>query len=161
MEKLYYHIGQLEGYVFEEKEFWPLISPRTFDNERRKEIEEKIDLYRIQNTSCIFSRYTSLFVCPTEEEAIAWAQRKIGHGNKCYLYTLAYSGKVSWHIADYYDRFAELLKGENYILRNVQTLEQAAELYWKEVEPTDNRYYYDGLIESKPYILKREKVLIP
>ncbi len=161
MEKYYFHVGSLSGYVYEEGECWPLIQPRSFENKFRIEVEEQLECFRKQYRLCEYSRITSLFVAKTQEDAKYWARRKKWHGVDCYLYTLGYSGKVSWHNAEYYDRFAEIYRNENYTYPEIQTLEQAAELYWREVENNEECTCCEGLIIGTPIIKKREKIYIP
>lgn len=160
MEKYYYHIGNINGYVYNENEFWPQIQPRSFRNKLRKEIEEKLEEFRKQNRSCEYSRINSLYVTRTREEAIDWACRKKGYGKEFYLYTLEYSGKVSWHNADFYDRFAEIYRNENYTYPEIETLAQAAELYWKEISNPEECACSEGLIVGTPKIIRKEKICI-
>lgn len=157
--ELYYHVGSIDGpYVFNEGDLWPRISKRSFSNEVRSEVEKLVEKYRPEHC---FSRYTSLFVVKTEEEALAWANRK--KINKFFVYELAYDGQVNWHISDYYDRCLELLKKEKELFQNgietmpeIKTPKEAAELYWEEhTELNNGNFYYEGLIEGRPKITKR------
>ncbi len=164
MESIYYHVGDLNGYEFDKYENWPRIPKRSFENEKRKQLEDLLEKYRKDNDSCEFSRLTSLFVARTKEEAKEWAIRKKGHGQKCYLYTLSYFDKVSWHRADYYDRVDGILHndGTPYQLKDITNIDEAAKLYWEEVTEFDNNQWcYEGLIEGEPLIIKKEQYTTP
>ena len=157
--ELYYHVGPIDGqYVFNEGDVWPCISKRSYSDKVRSEVEEQLENYRPQQC---FSRYTSLFIVKTEEDARSWAHRK--KLKRYFLYTLDYDGQVNWHISDYYDRFFELLKKEKGLLQDkyetmteIKSLQEAADLYWEECTNLNNNdFYYEGLIDGCPKIIKK------
>lgn len=162
--ELYYHVGHIDGqYVFNEGDLWPRINKRSYSDEVRSEVEKRLENYRPKQC---FSRYTSLFVVKTEDEACSWAHRK--GINNFILYELDYDGQVNWHISDYYDRFFELLKKEKGLLPSIyetmpkiKSLQEAANLYWEECNNLNNNdFYYEGLIDGCPKIIKRTEIAL-
>ncbi len=163
MGNIYYHVADLEKDIMVGANF-PLPPCRVFDEPIRKKTEVCLEEYRKRVCSESFSRYVALFISKTMEQAQIWAQRKFGHGNVCYIYTLEYGGKIEWHRADYFDRLFGIFSkdGTPANLRHITQPEDAAGLYWEAVgEPVDDKFDYEGLIYEEPFVIQKDKFVVP
>lgn len=130
-----YHVVQEEKKQYEvgDEVKSPFKNNRDFSNWKpyKQQAEDLLEKERLNDFPTLPSRYNSLFVAETPEQAEEWVRNKYRNGATYYLYELELiTGEIFYSDTDWFEGLAELLSNGELPITHKHSIEECLTQFW-------------------------------